>query len=173
MARFCASPSVTLRGSDFADRGKGPMAQVIEDRKIPILGIGTVDRIRRGKISVRPCTDQISGADVGFADGTVEQFDVILQATGYRPNLRSLLPDQQDAIDDSDTPIVCGGTASYPGLFVCDIPVSIGQFREIAIEANGIARAIQTRSIRTGSPASRIAYWRPRNFGMADSRCSF
>jgi cation diffusion facilitator CzcD-associated flavoprotein CzcO len=126
---------------------KGPMAQVIEDRKIPILDVGTVDRIRRGKISLRPAIERISGADVRFEDGTVEQFDVIIQATGYRPNLRSLLPDHQDALDESDTPVVCGATTSYPGLFFCGyIPVATGQFREIAIEANRIARAIRTRS---------------------------
>ena len=114
--------------------------------QIPILDVGTVDRIRRGKISLRPAIERISGADVRFEDGTVEQFDVIIQATGYRPNLRSLLPDHQDALDESDTPVVCGAT-SYPGLFFCGyIPVAIGQFREIAIEANRIARAIRTRS---------------------------
>jgi cation diffusion facilitator CzcD-associated flavoprotein CzcO len=126
---------------------KGAMAQVVEDRKIPILDIGTVDRIRRGKISVRPAINQISGAAVRFEDGTVDQYDIILQATGYRPNLRSLLPDHQDVIDDTGTPVVCGATTSHPGLFFCGyIPVATGQFREIGIEANRIARAIRSRS---------------------------
>ena len=33
---------------------KGPMTQVAEDGKIPLLDIGTIDRIRRGLITVRP-----------------------------------------------------------------------------------------------------------------------
>jgi hypothetical protein len=47
------------------------MGQVIEDRKIPILDVGTVDRIRREKISLRPAIERISGADVRFEDAAI------------------------------------------------------------------------------------------------------
>ena len=59
---------------------KGPMTQVAEDGKIPLLDIGTVDRIRRGLITVRPGIARITGADVHFDDGTRAPFDVIIQA---------------------------------------------------------------------------------------------
>jgi len=123
---------------------KGPMTQAAEDRKIPLLDIGTVDRIRRGIIAVRPGITRISGADVHFTDGTHEQFDVIIQATGYRPNLRSLLPDHQDALDSSGAPIVCGRTTCHAGLFFCgQIAVPTGQLREIGLEAARIATTIR------------------------------
>ena len=64
---------------------KGPMTQVAEDGKIPLLDIGTIDRIRRGLITVRPGIARMSGADVHFDDGACAPFDVIIQATGYRP----------------------------------------------------------------------------------------
>jgi cation diffusion facilitator CzcD-associated flavoprotein CzcO len=84
---------------------KGPMTQVAEDGKIPLLDIGTVDRIRRGLITVRPGIARITGADVHFDDGTRAPFDVIIQATGYRPrSLRSLPPDHQDVLDRSGAP---------------------------------------------------------------------
>jgi cation diffusion facilitator CzcD-associated flavoprotein CzcO len=127
---------------------KGPMAQVAEDRKIPVLDIGTVDRIRRGTIAVRRGIARISGADVHFDDGAHAQFDVIIQATGYRPNLRSLLPDHQDVLDALGAPVVCGRTTRHAGLFFCGhIAVATGQLREIGLEAAGIAT-----SIRTGAP---------------------
>ena len=64
---------------------KGPMTQVAEDGKVPLLDIGTIDRIRRGLIMVRPGIARMSGADVHFDDGARAPFDVIIQATGYRP----------------------------------------------------------------------------------------
>jgi cation diffusion facilitator CzcD-associated flavoprotein CzcO len=120
---------------------KGPMAQVIEDKKIPLLDIGTIDRIRRGMISVRPGITRISGADVHFADGACGPFDVIIRATGYRQDLRSLLPDHQDVLDDSGIPTICGRITRHVGLFFCgQIAVPTGQLRQIGLEAKRIAR---------------------------------
>jgi cation diffusion facilitator CzcD-associated flavoprotein CzcO len=126
---------------------KGPTRQVAEDGKIPLLDIGTVDRIRRGMIAVRPGIARISGADVHFDDGAQAAFDVIIQATGYRPNLRSLLPDDQDVLDHSGAPLVCGRPTSHAGLFFCGhIPVATGQLRELGLEAARIATAIRARA---------------------------
>ena len=126
---------------------KGPMAQVVEDKKIPLLDIGTVDRIRRGMIAVRPDIARISGADVHFADGARSQFDAIIQATGYRQNLRSLLPDHQDVLDDSGAPAVCGRITRHAGLFFCgQIATPTGQLREIGLEAEQIATTIRAGS---------------------------
>ena len=123
---------------------KGPTAQVVDNRKIPLLDIGTVDRIRRRMVAVRPGIKRISGANAHFDDGTHEAFDIIIQATGYRPNLRPLLPDHQDVLDRSGGPLTCGNTTPHVGLFFCGyIPVTTGQLREIGLEAARIARAIR------------------------------
>jgi hypothetical protein len=120
------------------------MAQVVENRKVPLLDIGTVDRIRRGMVAVRPGIMRISGANVHFDDGTHEAFDIIIPATGYRPNLRPLLPDHQDVLDRSGGPLTCGHTTPHVGLFFCGyIPVTTGQLREIGFEAARIARAVR------------------------------
>ena len=126
---------------------KGPMTQVAEDGKIPLLDIGTIDRIRRGLITVRPGIARMSGADVHFDDGARAPFDVIIQATGYRPSLRSLLSDHQDVLDRSGAPIVCGRPTGHPGLFFCGhIAVATGQLREIGLEAERIAATIRARA---------------------------
>jgi hypothetical protein len=128
---------------------KGPMTQVAEDGKIPLLDIGTVDRIRRGLITVRPGIARMTGADVHFDDGAHAPFDVIIQATGYRPSLRALLPDHQDVLDRSGAPMVCGRPTRHPGLFFCGhIAVATGQLREIGLEAERIAATIRAGASR-------------------------
>jgi cation diffusion facilitator CzcD-associated flavoprotein CzcO len=128
---------------------KGPMTQVAEDGKVPLLDIGTIDRIRRGLITVRPGIARMTGADVHFDDGARAPFDVIIQATGYRPSLRSLLPDHQGVLDRSGAPIVCGRPTGHPGLFFCGhIAVATGQLREIGLEAERIAATIRAGASR-------------------------
>jgi len=148
------SPILRLAIGDLEPFGlrrpaKGPMTQVAEDGKIPLLDIGTIDRIRRGLITVRPGIARISGADVHFDDGARAPFDVIIQATGYRPSLRSLLPDHQGVLDRSGAPIVCGRPTGHPGLFFCGhIAVATGQLREIGLEAERIAATIRAGASR-------------------------
>ena len=128
---------------------KGPMTQVAENGKIPLLDIGTIDRIRRGLITVRPGIARMTGADVHFDDGAHAPFDVIIQATGYRPSLRALLPDHQDVLDRSGAPMVCGRPTRHPGLFFCGhIAVATGQLREIGLEAERIAATIRAGASR-------------------------
>jgi len=128
---------------------KGPMTQVAEDGKIPLLDIGTIDRIRRGLITVRPGIARMSGADVHFDNGTRAPFDVIIQATGYRPSLHALLPDHHDVLDRSGAPIVCGRPTGHPGLFFCGhIAVATGQLREIGLEAERMAATIRAGACR-------------------------
>ncbi|MHA6684761.1 flavin-containing monooxygenase [Mesorhizobium sp. A556] len=123
---------------------KGPLAQVVEDRKIPILDIGTLDLVRRGKISIRNRIVRISEADVHFADGLIENFDAMIEATGYSPDLRTLLPEHESALDGSGGPRSCGSETDYPGLYFCgQIPVSTGQLRQIGMEARRIASLIK------------------------------
>jgi cation diffusion facilitator CzcD-associated flavoprotein CzcO len=126
---------------------KGPMAQVVEDHKIPVLDIGTVDYIRRGKISIRGGIDRIVASAVVFDDETTEPYDVIVEATGYLPDLRSLLPDHQSALDPFGGPARCGEASGHPGLYFCGhIPSPTGQLREIGIEARRIASLIKSRA---------------------------
>lgn len=123
---------------------KGPLTQIAQDRKIPLIDIGTIDRIKAGRIAVRPGVSRIAGTDVTFMDGTSQAFDTILFATGYRPDLRGLLPDHRDVLDDGVAPRLSGQATRYEGLFFCGyIPVASGQLREIAREAARIADSVR------------------------------
>ncbi len=75
-----------------------------------------------------------------FAGGAAERFDAVILATGFRPDLRALLPDATDVLDDHGRPLVSGGPTGEPGLYFCGhIASPTGQLREIAIEARRIA----------------------------------
>lgn len=122
---------------------KGPMAQVIEDGKIPLLDVGTLDALRKGTIELRQGIDRIDGRTVSFADGQREKFDSIILATGYQPDLRSLLPDWAHRLDDSGCPRTSGAKGGEDGLYFCSYQASpTGQFRQMGIEAREIATAI-------------------------------
>lgn len=77
-----------------------------------------------------------------FADGSSGEYDAVILATGYRPDLRRLLPDCSDLLTEEGAPLRSGPDSGRDGLFFCSYRVSpTGQFREIGIEARGIADA--------------------------------
>lgn len=130
---------------------KGPLAMVNENGRIPLLDIGTVAAIRDGRIGVRPGIERFDGGVVVFTDGTHAAFDAVILATGYRPDLRPLLPDVEGVLDEAGLPRVSGGSTARPGLFFCSFRVApTGQLREIGIEARRIAKQAKAHIARTG-----------------------
>ncbi|HUJ29603.1 MAG TPA: NAD(P)/FAD-dependent oxidoreductase, partial [Myxococcales bacterium] len=120
----------------------GPMAQIRGDRRIPLLDIGTVERIRRGQIAVMPGVESFTPGGARFANGEERAFDAVILATGYRPALAELLQAADGVLDDHGTPRE-SGCETLPGLYFCGFNVApTGMLREIAREARRIARSI-------------------------------
>jgi cation diffusion facilitator CzcD-associated flavoprotein CzcO len=120
---------------------KGPRQMVEEDGRIPMLDVGTVAKIRAGAIKVRGPIDRVTPDGVVFSETGPEAFDAIILATGFRPDLRALLPDAACVLDPVGKPLVSGKSTSAPGLFFCGAIASpTGQLREIGIEAERIAK---------------------------------
>jgi cation diffusion facilitator CzcD-associated flavoprotein CzcO len=119
---------------------KGPRQMVEEDGRVPLIDIGTLDMIRDGAIKVRGGIDRLTSERVIFDDASSEQFDAIILATGFRPDLRKLLPDVEGVFDSHGMPLVTGRATDAPGLYFCgQITSPTGQLREIGIEAQQIA----------------------------------
>jgi cation diffusion facilitator CzcD-associated flavoprotein CzcO len=57
---------------------------------IPLIGFHLVDAIAAGRIRVRPAIAGLTRTGVRFADGTEEDFDTVILATGFRPALGPL-----------------------------------------------------------------------------------
>jgi cation diffusion facilitator CzcD-associated flavoprotein CzcO len=119
--------------------GMGPRRMVEETGRVPLIDIGTLAAIRNGSIVVREGIDRFAGNDIRFDNGLIETFDAIILATGFRPDYRRLIPDNERLFDSRGLPRVTGRPAA-PGLYFCgQITVPTGQLREIGIEAQRIA----------------------------------
>jgi cation diffusion facilitator CzcD-associated flavoprotein CzcO len=144
---FINAPVLRLAVGNFEKLGlrraaKGPRQMVEEDGRVPLIDIGTLARIRDGSIKVRGGVDRFTADGVVFGDTGAEQFDAVILATGFRPDLRRLVPNVEGVFDDHGMPRVTGAATNAPGLYFCgQITVPTGQLREIGIEAQRIAKA--------------------------------
>ena len=122
----------------------GPMCQIREHARVPLIDIGTIAGIRRGAIRVRPGIASFGARSVRFVDGREEPFDAVVLATGYRPRVDELLGDDP-VLDGGGTPLR-SGVESAPGLYFCGFWVSpFGMLREIGRESVAIAEAVAAR----------------------------
>jgi cation diffusion facilitator CzcD-associated flavoprotein CzcO len=120
---------------------KGPRQMVEEDGRVPLIDIGTLEKIRDGSIKLYGDVDRLTSDSVVFKDGRSEKFDAIVLATGFRPDLRPLMPDVQGVLDRHGMPLVTGRATNASGLYFCGQTTSpTGQLREIGIEAKRIAQ---------------------------------
>ena len=121
---------------------KGPIQAIAEDGRVPVIDVGTLDAIRDGRIRLRGDVASFARGHVVFKQSRAERFDAVILATGFRPDLRSLLPDAKGVLGATGAPLVSGRATAERGLFFCGaIPSSLGQFRQISIEATRIAAA--------------------------------
>jgi cation diffusion facilitator CzcD-associated flavoprotein CzcO len=120
---------------------KGPRRMIEEDGRVPLLDVGTVAKIRDGSIAVRGAIDRMTTDGVVFSNSVAESYDAIILATGFRADLRGLLPDATGVLDDQGRPSATGRATVEPGLYFCgQIASPTGQLREIALEAEHIAK---------------------------------
>jgi indole-3-pyruvate monooxygenase len=120
----------------------GPITQIAEHRRIPLIDVGTIRLIRKGLVQVFPGIDALEEGHVVFVDGRREAFDAIVAATGYAPRVDRFLDVPDLVLDESGSP-ERSGTEAAPGLYFCGMHMApSGMLREIAIEARRIARHI-------------------------------
>ncbi len=147
LADFLNAPAIRLAVGPLGGLGlpiakKGALRMIREDRRVPLLDIGTLARIRDGTIRVRGDVARFDAGSATFADGRQEPFDALILATGFRSDLRTLLPGAHGVLDRHGVPLATGTLTAEPGLFFCgQIPSATGQLREIGIEARRIAKA--------------------------------
>jgi hypothetical protein len=118
---------------------KGPRRMIEEDGRVPLLDIGTLARIRDGSVKVCGGIDHFTADGVVFSDQPAQKFNAVILATGFRPDLRGLLPNVNGVLSPEGKPLVTGQATSEPGLYFCGLVASPrGQLREIGLEAKRI-----------------------------------
>jgi indole-3-pyruvate monooxygenase len=124
-------------------RNDGPNVEILEQRRIPVIDVGTLALIESGRITMRPGIESLSGNEICFSDGRRERFDAIVLATGFATGLRAMLPDVPDVLDAVGHPHCHGRESSAPGLYFCGFHLTpTGLLREIAIEARRIGEHV-------------------------------
>jgi cation diffusion facilitator CzcD-associated flavoprotein CzcO len=123
---------------------KGPLQMIEEDGRVPLIDVGALGKIRDGSIKVRSGIGRLTSGGVVFDDGRSESFDAIVLATGFRPDLRRLIPGVDGIFDAHGMPCVTGRATNVPGLYFCGQTVAAtGQFRAIGREAERLASDIR------------------------------
>lgn len=123
-------------------RDDGPIEEIVNAQRIPVVDIGTIRAIRDGRIQLRPAIDSFSERATRFADGRSESFDAVVLATGYQTGLRDLFDEDVSALDESGRPRMDAREAAR-GLHFCGFHlVPAGLIREIGIEALRIGACI-------------------------------
>jgi putative flavoprotein involved in K+ transport len=109
---------------------------------VPILDVGIVDAVRRGRVEVVAAVEAFDGPDVLLADGSRIAPDAVIAATGFRAGLESLVG-HLDVLGPRGLPVKTDGVAALPGLwFVGFVPTLGGQLREGSIAARKVADAV-------------------------------
>jgi indole-3-pyruvate monooxygenase len=133
----------------------GPLTDIAERRRIPVIDVGTLASIRSGKIAVRKGMESFDGPEIQFANGTREPFDTVVLATGFTTGLAAMLPDHASVLDAGERPLTRGHETARSGIYFCGFNLSAtGMLRQIGIEAHAIGREIAAARAGAQNPLS-------------------
>jgi putative flavoprotein involved in K+ transport len=138
--RKVAIPDLSSRGLPRPPHGV--RTSFIATGTTPILDVGIVDAVKRGRVEVVAAVEGFEGDDVLLADGTRLTPDVVIAATGFRAGLDELVTGL-DVLGPRGLPKKTDGEPALPGLwFVGFVPTLGGQLREGSIAARKVAQAL-------------------------------
>jgi putative flavoprotein involved in K+ transport len=141
--RRISFPDLSAQGLPPPER---PYSEFLRRRVIPILDVGLVDEVKRGRVRVRPAVERLDGEGVVFADGTAAEVDSVIAATGFRTGLEPLVG-HLGLLDERGEPVVHGAREHppAPGVHFVGYEVSLGGlFRQVGGQARQL-RVLATR----------------------------
>ncbi|MEU1037245.1 NAD(P)/FAD-dependent oxidoreductase [Streptomyces sp. NPDC005907] len=142
-------PDLSAQGLPRPDRG---LYSRVREGAIPVQDVGLVDAVRQGRVEIVAAVERFEDGKVVLADGDRIEPDVIIAATGYRRALEGLVG-HLGVLDARGRPVVHGARTprDAPGLYFTGFtnPIS-GMFRELALDAQKIAKAIARKTARSG-----------------------
>jgi putative flavoprotein involved in K+ transport len=126
---------------------RGMYSRAVQDEQIPILDVGLIGLLKRGKVVVVAPVEGLEGTDVVLSEGKRIRPDAVVAATGFRRGLEPLVG-RLGLVGRNGRPVVHGRQdhPDAPNLFFIGFsnPIS-GNLREIAIDARRIAREVASR----------------------------
>jgi hypothetical protein len=121
-------------------------------RKPAVIDTGFVKQLKQGRILVRPRVARFDSRGVVYVDGSRQDVDVVIAATGYRTGLEKILQ-VPEVIDDSGQPrFRSGGPTPVAGLYFIGFDETIcGQLFEINRASRRLAREVAHYLMRANS----------------------
>ncbi|MFF3986403.1 flavin-containing monooxygenase [Streptomyces sp. NPDC001797] len=157
LARTMAKVSVPDLAAHGLPRPDSGLYSRVKQGAIPILDVGLIEAVRQGKVEIVAAVDGFEDGQVALADGTRVSPDAVIAATGYVRALEGLVG-HLDVLDDRGRPVTHGPRApeNAPGLYFTGYtnPIS-GNIRELAIDAEKIAKAVARRAAKTAAERQR------------------
>jgi putative flavoprotein involved in K+ transport len=128
---------------DLAPYGLGPPAWgSFSARRPAVIDVGFVGVLKAGRVRVRPALRGLRPGGAVFADGSEQDVDAVVAATGFRTGLEELL-DVHGVLDEHGLPRDEPAVASAPGLFFAGFTETVrGQLYEANRAAGTLARAV-------------------------------
>jgi cation diffusion facilitator CzcD-associated flavoprotein CzcO len=126
-----------------------PSEQLRRFGKVPVIDIGTIDRIRAGKIGILPDVSHFNRDSVTFSDGRTESFDAVIACTGYVARTEDFVENGADLLNERGYPrSLWFDDASLEGLYFCGFSAPLsGILRNIKIDSEKIAAHIRTQTL--------------------------
>jgi putative flavoprotein involved in K+ transport len=138
--RRLSIPDLAAQGLPRPD--VGVRTSFIATGTTPVLDVGIVDAVRRGRVEVVAAVEGFEGRDVLLADGSRIDPDAVIAATGFRAGIEELVG-HLGILDARGLPVATDGEPALPGLwFVGFKPTLGGQLREGSIAARNVAAAV-------------------------------
>jgi len=137
--RRVSFPDLTANGLPAPER---PYSDFLRRRVIPILDVGFVDGVKKGRIRVVPALERFEDGSAVLAGGGSVQADAVIAATGFRPGLEPLAG-HLGVLDDRGEPVVHGAREhpGAPGVNFVGFQVTLGgTFRLVGVQAKQLAR---------------------------------
>ncbi|MFJ9587349.1 flavin-containing monooxygenase [Streptomyces acidicola] len=151
MARLSV-PDLSAQGLPRPDTG---LYSRVNAGSIPVQDVGLIDAVRKGHVEIVAAVEGFEDGTVVLADGDRIEPEAVVAATGYRRALEDLVG-HLDVLDERGKPVVHGARtpAGAPGLYFQGYtnPIS-GMFRELALDAQKIAKAVARRGGVERQPA--------------------
>jgi len=112
-------------------------------RRVPLIDVGFVDALKRGRVTVRPALERLTQTGAVFADGTSEPFDAIIAATGFTTGLESLIEVPGVLNDLGEPQGTSGEPTRHPGLYFVGFTHSLrGHLFEANLASRRLARNV-------------------------------
>ncbi len=124
----------------------GPLEQIQKDETVPLLDIGTIRHIRQGHIKIYDDIDSISGKTIYFTDEQKKDFDAIIAGIGYYRDYADIIRIDKERFEDLKVSTRKQKYFGRDGLYFCGFWIApTGQFREIGLDAQRIAKDIRKK----------------------------